>query len=207
MEIKKTGNITAITIIVLLFITFTVFSISFLISQETELLRDKKNYLIKENKQNIIENIFDCYIKNIEKEINSNDKIFDIIDYIIKCEEKIIFLNNYENEPVSYSGFAIENINIVLYNGKKEFIDFSNWKYKYSYARIIKNFSFSNYENICFITFTKKENSFSVEGIKTKFNLTIKGTIKIKYSFNKEFTEKSLLECKLKELSFYVQEI
>lgn len=205
MEIKKEkGNIAAFIIIILSFISFITFSTSFLIFGEIQILKDKKLFYDNKNYKNIIDIIAETYFEYIDSEINKNENIKDIVDYISKDGNDFIFLKNYnQNKPTTDSNFILTEITINRFNENKKIIEIPN----FNFQKIIQKNSTSNDFNYCSLKLRKEVKNLIVKGTKHKFDLVITGTLNIVYKFSDEFNKNSLQSCEVKEINFEINEI
>ena len=82
---------------------------------------------IKENKENFLEAVFLKNISEIENKILNEAGNKDIIWYFMKKGEKLLWTENYAEEPESDNGFLIEKLYIKNSNGTEKIYDFSFW--------------------------------------------------------------------------------
>ena len=85
-ENKKKGYITVVAVLVFSFISWAIFSASFLISEELFVLRDRKEIEKNESIENLLEAVFFFLkkVEEIEKEISENPDTKDVIRYFMK---------------------------------------------------------------------------------------------------------------------------
>lgn len=209
MEIKRKnkqkGNITIFAIIILSFISWAIFSTSFLISEELFILKDKKELTENQNKENLLEIIFLEKINEIENQIINNEETKDIIWYFMKKDKNLFWTNNYETFQKSDNGYIIEKIFIKNYSGDEKTYDFTNWNKNFRYANLIENNSIPKKRNKAIIYFSKELKNVYIEKMEDKkFNIKISGQVHTKYIFEKRFNEDALLNCELKELKFEI---
>lgn len=209
MEIKRKnkqkGNITIFAIIILSFISWAIFSTSFLISEELFILKDKKELTENQNKENLLEIIFLEKINEIENQIINNEEIKDIIWYFMKKDKNLFWTNNYETFQKSDNGYIIEKIFIKNYSGDEKTYDFTNWNKNFRYANLIENNSIPKKRNKAIIYFSKELKNVYIEKMEDKkFNIKISGQVHTEYIFEKRFNEDALLNCELKELKFEI---
>ena len=208
MEIKKSknrGHITVFAVFVFTFVSWAVFSASFLISEELFTLRDQKELEIKENKENFLEAVFFKKILEIEDKILNEAGNKDIIWYFMKKGEKLLWTGNYTEEPKSDNDFLIEKLYIKNYDGKEKIYDFSEWRYSFNYANFIENYSIPKKSNNAVIYFSKEINGVYAEGIEDEiYNIKISGEIHTRYFYEKKFSMEALTFCELKELKFEI---
>ena len=209
MEIKRKnkqkGNITIFAIIILSFISWAIFSTSFLISEELFILKDKKELTENQNKENLLEIIFLEKINEIENQIINNEETKDIIWYFMKKDKNLFWTNNYETFQKSDNGYIIEKIFIKNYSGDEKTYDFTNWNKNFRYANLIENNSIPKKRNKAIIYFSKELKNVYIEKMEDKkFNIKISGQVHTEYIFEKRFNEDALLNCELKELKFEI---
>ena len=209
MEIKRKnkqkGNITIFAIIILSFISWAIFSTSFLISEELFILKDKKELTENQNKENLLEIIFLEKINEIEDQIINNEETKDIIWYFMKKDKSLFWTNNYETFQKSDNGYIIEKIFIKNYSGDEKTYDFTNWNKNFRYANLIENNSIPKKRNKAIIYFSKELKNIYIEKMEDKkFNIKISGQVHTEYIFEKRFNEDALLNCELKELKFEI---
>lgn len=202
---KQKGNITIFAIIILSFISWAIFSTSFLISEELFILKDKKELTENQNKENLLEIIFLEKINEIENQIINNKEIKDIIWYFMKKDKNLFWTNNYETFQKSDNGYIIEKIFIKNYSGDEKTYDFTNWNKNFRYANLIENNSIPKKRNKAIIYFSKELKNIYIEKMENKkFNIKISGQVHTEYIFEKRFNEDALLNCELKELKFEI---
>lgn len=209
MEIKRKnkqkGNITIFAIIILSFISWAIFSTSFLISEELFILKDKKELTENQNKENLLEIIFLEKINEIENQIINNEETKDIIWYFMKKDKNLFWTNNYETFQKSDNGYIIEKIFIKNYSGDEKTYDFTNWNKNFRYANLIENNSIPKKRNKVIIYFSKELKNAYIEKMEDKkFNIKISGQVHTEYIFEKRFNEDALLNYELKELKFEI---
>lgn len=209
MEIKRKnkqkGNITIFAIIILSFISWAIFSTSFLISEELFILKDKKELTENQNKENLLEIIFLEKINEIENQIINNKEIKDIIWYFMKKDKNLFWTNNYETFQKSDNGYIIEKIFIKNYSGDEKTYNFTNWNKNFRYANLIENNSIPKKRNKAIIYFFKELKNIYIEKMENKkFNIKISGQVHTEYIFEKRFNEDALLNYELKELKFEI---
>ena len=208
MEIKNKGHISVFAVIVFAFVSWAVFSTSFLISEELFVLKDQKELKIRENKENILEAIFLKKISEIENKILNENGNQDIIWYFMKKGENLLWTENYIEIPKSDNGFYIEKIYIKNYNGKTKEFNFSNWKNSFKYANLIENYSIPQKPNEAYIYFCKELKGVYVEEMEDKiYNIKISGNIHTRYFYKKKFNMNALTFCKIEELKFEIYDI
>ena len=202
---KQKGNISIFAIIILSFISWAIFSTSFLISEELFILKDKKELIENQNKENLLEIVFLEKINEIENQIINNEETKDIIWYFMKKDKNLFWTNNYETFQKSDNGYIIEKIFVKNYNGNEKTYDFTNWNKNFRYANLIENNSIPKKRNKAIIYFSKELKNVYIEKMEDKkFNIKISGQIHIEYIFEKRFNEDALLNCELKELKFEI---
>lgn len=208
MEIKKSknrGHITVFAVFVFAFVSWAVFSASFLISEELFTERDQRELEIKENKETFLEAVFLKNISEIENKILNEAGNKDIIWYFMKKGEKLLWTENYAEEPESDNGFLIEKLYIKNSNGTEKIYDFSIWRDSFNYAGFIENYSIPKKSNDAVIYFSKKINGVYAEGMEDEiYNIKISGEIHTRYFYEKKFSMEALTFCELKELKFEI---
>lgn len=203
---KKKGYLTVIAILVFSFISWAIFSASFLISEELFVLKDKKELGKFENQENILESVFLFKIDEIEKEISENTETKDIIEYFMKKDEKLLWLNNYDNFTKSDNGYSIDKL--VIKNAKEEkvydYIENKNIVFKY--LNLIKNNSDAGKRNTADIYFSKDiKNVYAEKVSEEKYNININGIVRIEYIIkNNKLDEEDLITCEIKRLQFEI---
>ena len=202
---KQKGNISIFAIIILSFISWAIFSTSFLISEELFILKDKKELIENQNKENLLEIVFLEKINEIENQIINNEETKDIIWYFMKKDKNLFWTNNYETFQKSDNGYIIEKIFVKNYNGNEKTYDFTNWNKNFRYANLIENNSIPKKRNKAIIYFSKELKNVYIEKMEDKkFNIKISGQVHTEYIFEKRFNEDALLNCELKELKFEI---
>lgn len=208
MEIKKSknrGHITVFAVFVFAFVSWAVFSASFLISEELFTVRDQKELEIKENKENFLEAVFFKKILEIEDKILNENGNKDIIWYFMKKGEKLLWTGNYTEEPKSDNDFLIEKLYIKNSDGKEKIYDFSEWRVSFNYANFIENYSIPKKSNSAVIYFFKEIKGVYAEGMEDEiYNIKISGEIHTRYFYEKKFSMEALTFCELKELKFEI---
>lgn len=182
MEIKKSknrGHITVFAVFVFAFVSWAVFSASFLISEELFTERDQRELEIKENKETFLEAVFLKNISEIENKILNEAGNKDIIWYFMKKGEKLLWT--------------------------EKIYDFSIWRDSFNYAGFIENYSIPKKSNNAVIYFSKKINGVYAEGMEDEiYNIKISGEIHTRYFYEKKFSMEALTFCELKELKFEI---
>lgn len=210
MQIKKErrkGNITVFAVLVLAFVSWTVFSVSFLLRGELEVLKDKNYISAKENKENLLEIIFLKTIAEIENNIVNDEETKDIMWYIFKKDGKLLWLENYTEFVKSDSGFFISRIYIKNSYGLEKTYEFSENSRSFRYAGLIGNNSIPKKVNDARVHFKKEMKNIYLEGAENKkYNIKAEGYIVLKYLYENTFGEDTEIECELKELYFEIDE-
>ncbi|WP_300358606.1 hypothetical protein [Fusobacterium sp.] len=204
MEIKNRGSITIVAFLILFFISWTIFTTSFLLYEEFFILKDKKEMVEKENKENLLELIFLKEIENIENSIINNEETRDIIWYFMKKDNTLLWFNNYKNFVKSDNGYEIEKIYIKNFIGNEKIYEFSKESSNFNFAGLIENNSSLKKSNIVRIYFSKELKNIFIEGESEKFNIKISGEIFINYMFDNSFTEENIIECKIEGVKFEI---
>ncbi|WP_300393095.1 hypothetical protein [Fusobacterium sp.] len=204
MEIKNRGSITIVAFLILFFISWTIFTTSFLLYEEFFILKDKKEMGEKENKENLLELIFLKEIENIENFIINNEETRDIIWYFMKKDNTLLWFNNYKNFVKSDNGYEIEKIYIKNFIGNEKIYEFSKESSNFNFAGLIENNSSLKKSNIVRIYFSKELKNIFIEGESEKFNIKISGEIFINYIFKNSFTEENIIECKIEGVKFEI---
>lgn len=204
MEIKNRGSITVVVFFILFFISWTIFTTSFLLYEEFFILKDKKEMVEKENKENLLELIFLKEIENIENSIINNEETRDIIWYFMKKDNTLLWFNNYKNFVKSDNGYEIEKIYIKNFIGNEKIYEFSKESSNFNFAGLIENNSSLKKSNIVRIFFSKELKDIFIEGESEKFNIKISGEIFINYMFDNSFTEENIIQCKIEGVKFEI---
>lgn len=204
MEIKNRGSITIVAFLILFFISWTIFTTSFLLYEEFFILKDKKEMVEKENKENLLELIFLKEIENIENSIINNEETRDIIWYFMKKDNTLLWFNNYKDFVKSDNGYEIEKIYIKNFIGNEKIYEFSKESSNFNFVGLIENNSSLKKSNIVRIYFSKELKDIFIEGESEKFNIKISGEIFINYIFKNSFTEENIIECKIEGVKFEI---
>lgn len=173
---RKKGNIVIFTIAVLSFISWTIFTSSFLLSGEVSILKDRRESKILDEKEGIINSFFVTYIKNIEKEINENEKIKDIIHYVSLKENFPIWTENYSRFVKTDSGYFISKITI----NRKNFY-FSESDDNFNYLDFISSKLLENQVNTVIIYFVKDLKNIYIEDSKNIYDIEITCQLEVRY--------------------------
>ena len=183
-ENKKKGYITVVAVLVFSFISWAIFSASFLISEELFVLRDRKE---------------------IEKEISENPDTKDVIRYFMKKGNTLLWLNNYDAFTKSDNGFVIDKIFIKNSDGDEKTYDYSDKETVFKFKNLIKNNSVPKRTNKAVISFSKElKNVYTEEMEDKKYTIKIMGQVHTEYIFEKDLDEDSLVNCEIKELRFEI---
>lgn len=207
MEIKKRGSISLFAIVIITFISWIIFSASFLLNEEILILKDDSDIRILNNNKNYFENIFKIYLNSINFEIENNDQFNDIIDYVSKKNGDFIFLNNYSSEVETDSNFKITKIYTRPYCELGKTYDFKKNKNSFKYVNILKNQSTSKIANESIIVFEKKINDIFIENHNQDYTFVIVAKIEIKYGSVQDLKKTPLAICRLKEVNFNVHKL
>lgn len=178
---RKKGNIVIFTIAVLSFISWTIFTSSFLLSEEVSILKDKRENKILDEKEGIINSFFVTYIKNIEKEINENEKIKDIIHYISLKENSFIWTENYSRFVKTDSGYFISKITI----NRKNFY-FSENDESFNYLDFISSKLLENKVDTVIIYFVKELRNTYIGDSKNIYDMEITCQMEVEYKTYKD---------------------
>ena len=196
---KNKGAITFFVILVIAFISWTIFTSSFMISQQAEVLRTKKESEETENRERLLEVIFHNLIKEIDREINEKN-LTDIVWYFMEKDGVLIWTQNYDNFTSSDRGCIITEIKI------------NDWTYQFSensknfyYDRYITNgiYTDTNKKNQAQINFYKIWKDITIEGEPEKYNIKMEGDLFIDY-FRAKGEEKEMTGLKMGEFNFEI---
>lgn len=183
MSSKNKGAILFVVIGILLVVSWSIFTGSFILKDSFDKIFIKNEYNKKEeNKkfENTIKNIYMNYVKNV---ILNNKNFENIYDYLLKIDGREVWLENYGERFVKTdSDYYINEIYLI-----EEGIALSEKIYekgvnkKSNYYGIIKNFSHLNRSNRIKIFLKKDINKFDIDG--EIYNVEITGKVEIKYFF------------------------
>lgn len=202
---RKKGNITAFTVMILAFISWAVFSASFLISGELQVLNFQKTAEAEENKKIFLEVIFLKTIDEIENYLSENPETKDIIWYFFKKGNKLLWTENYNNYVESDTGFFINKIIIRRSFSDETTYEFSETSKHFKYTGLIANNSIPSKSHSLVVYFSKELKNLFVEDM-GRYNIRIEGQAVIEYYFNKVFNEEAVTSCEIKELHFEIYE-
>ncbi len=139
---KKKGSIVILTVIILSFISFSVFTISFLIKNQYRKESLIKEEEILEEKEKLEKEINRVYKNYVLEEINKSSEVGSIEEYLLGKNEKEIWENNYNTTiPITDSGFYIESIYVIKNSSDTREIYSKEKGTKTNYINLIKNFS------------------------------------------------------------------
>lgn len=204
-ENKKKGYITVVAVLVFSFISWAIFSASFLISEELFVLRDRKEIEKNESIENLLEAVFLKKVEEIEKEISENPDTKDVIRYFMKKGNTLLWLNNYDAFTKSDNGFVIDKIFIKNSDGDEKTYDYSDKETVFKFKNLIKNNSVPKRTNKAVISFSKElKNVYTEEMEDKKYTIKIMGQVHTEYIFEKYLDEDSLVNCEIKELRFEI---
>ena len=198
---KNKGNVTIFVIIIISFISWAVFTCSFLLSGEISVMKDRKNYSAGINEEKLLEAVFHKKIKEIENEIMEKD-IKDIIWYFMEKNGSFMWTKNYNSFPISDRGYRIKEIKIR--------------HLERAFSENDKSFPFADYilttlnsigqERVYVrISFEKIWENFYIEDIelnKKNYNLKINGQILIEYPKRKDNDINIMKSCELDGIEF-----
>lgn len=198
---KNKGNVTVFVIIIISFISWAVFTCSFLLSGEISVMKDRKNYSADINEEKLLEAVFHKKIKEIENEIMEKD-IKDIIWYFMEKEGSLMWTKNYNSFPISDRGYRIKEIKIK-YTGR----EFSENDKSFPFADYILATLSSIGETKVYvrISFERIWKNFYIEDIelnKKNYNLKINGQILIEYPKIKDNDINIMKSCELDGIEF-----
>lgn len=196
---KNKGSILFFAIVVISFVSWAIFTSSFLISNHREILHDKKSSSVFKHKEKILEAIFYKTIDDIEKQI-SEKGTKDIVWCLMEKDEALIWTNIYEEFVTTDFGCIITSLEI---NG--EVLNFSESSSNFKYDNYITNGMLDNINNKVTINFYKKWENVFIEDDKNSSSYTVKltGVISVTYSKIKG-QEKVLSSYKLGGLRFEI---
>lgn len=182
---KKRGSLLILVISLLSVISWSIFTVSFIIQKEFKKKSLEKQFEKRVEKEEISKIFIKLYTNYIEEEIGKNSDLEDRIDYLLFFNGKNIIENNFgDKEVISDSGYYIEKIYL-----KKSYEDDNLYKEIYSkdrrqknnYRGIINNFSYINNYNQIKVNLKKIESTVKINN--KIYKTDIFGIVEIKYFF------------------------
>lgn len=200
---KNKGNIIFLVILVISFISWSIFTASFLISNQKEIIHDKNLSVAVENEERLLEIIFYKFIKDIDREICEKN-IKDIIYYFMEKDGALIWENNYETFVKTNRGFIISAIQI-----NERTHEFSETSKNFRYNNYITNGILSNIRNSAVIRFYKEWKNIFIESENNiddtqKYTIKMTGTILIDYGYKIPGEDKSMKTYRIEGLRFEI---
>lgn len=197
---KNKGTITAFIIIVISFITWTIFSSSFLLSGELSIIKDRKIITENSKEEIVLEIFFNKIIQDIEKEI-SEKNIKDIIYYFAEKDGKLIWQRNYSSFVKSDREYAVNTIkagdNILEISENSR--DFS---FKTFIETNVRN-SIKHTESVV-ISFSKTWENIYIDGENETYNIKMRCDILAKYVVYSGADVEEMGSCEINGIEFEI---
>lgn len=182
---KKRGSVLILVISLLSVISWSIFTVSFIIQKEFKKKSLEKQYEQREEKEELSKIFIKLYTKYIEKEIGKNSNLEDKIDYLLFFNGTNIIMNNYgDKNIISDSGYYIDKIYLKKFlenDSLYKEIYSKNKGQKNNYKGIINNFSYVNNYNQIKINLKKMKSIVKIN--KKNYKTDIFAIVEIKYFF------------------------
>ena len=183
---KKNGNILIFITMILSFLSFGVFTTSFIIKNQYRKEGFQKEAKLLDDKKILENTIKKIYLSHVEEMVLNDETLKNKEEYILKIDDKEIWEENYGDiKPITDSGFEIEKIYIKKYFIDEVYREIYNKETskKNNYIGIIRNFSSLNIYNNIRIKLIHVDKTIQIENIKNEKNVNITAMIEIKYLY------------------------